>query len=600
MSEPLDWSGPAPRSPRFDDIYFSPADGLAEARAVFLHGCRLPEAWVGRDRFTVGELGFGTGLNILALIDLWRTARPSPKATLHIFSVEAFPISRDDAARALSAWPELADLAAPLLVDWPTGRRGFHRMDWPACGVILDLAILEVEAALSAWSGAADAWFLDGFAPSRNPEMWRSEVLNLVAARSAPGARASTFSVAGAVRRGLQDAGFLVERAPGFGRKKERLEARLPHAAPDAPNAPGHRTAAPSAPRVAVIGAGIAGAALARAFHRLGLEARIFDADGAGEGASGNPSALVTPRLDAGLGPGAELHAQAFARAVALYQQETPGALIAKGALQLATQPRDDNRFHKLANWDGFDPGALETMDRAAAAIALTETEVAQALRLRDGLVVEPAPILAAWLSGGYGRAAIDRLERRAGGWRLIDPAGALAAEADIVCLACGPTASNLAPGVRLRPVRGQANFTTAVAFTGAPAAFGGYAIPMRGGVLFGATHDRDDWGAEVRSEDDDRNLWALAQGRPALADRVRPAPRAARAALRAMSPDHMPLAGAVPGSPGLFVLSGFGGRGFTLAPLLAEAVAAEALGAPSPLPRALAKLLDPGRFGEF
>src|SRR6201999_4291942 len=136
----------------------------------------------------------------------------------------------------------------------------------------------------------------------RNPEMWRDEVLALVAARSRPGARAASFTVAGAVRRGLEAQGFHVERAPGFGRKKQRLEAHLPGATiPDLPS-----------PRVAILGAGIAGAALKRAFGRLGVVARVFDPGGIGAGASGNAAALVTPRLDAGFGRGAWLHAEAF------------------------------------------------------------------------------------------------------------------------------------------------------------------------------------------------------------------------------------------------------------------------------------------------
>jgi tRNA 5-methylaminomethyl-2-thiouridine biosynthesis bifunctional protein len=586
-AEPIDWTSDAPRSSRFGDIYFSPIDGLAETRAVFLRGCGLPEAWLGRRRFTVGELGFGTGLNILALIDLWRSARPSPQATLHVFSVEGFPISRADAARALAAWPELADSAEVLLSQWPGGRRGFHRVEWPDDGVSLDLAVMDVEAALCAWSGPADAWFLDGFAPSKNPQMWSPRVMALLAARSNPGARAATFSVAGAVRRGLQGAGFEIERAAGFGRKKERLEARF--GAPVA--APAHGSATP---KVAVIGGGIAGASLARAFRRLGQTVTIFD--GPGVAASGNASALVTPRLDAGLGPVAELYAQAFTRAVGLYRQETPGAVLTEGALQLAVQPRDGGRFEKISAWDGFDPGGVQTLNGSETAALLDEAQAPEALYLKDALVVEPAAILKAWSGDGAISAEIERIEALHHGWRLVGVGGALLMEADIVCLAAGPASTRLADGVPLRAVRGQVNAAPAQ-FSGAPAAFGGYAIPMRGGVLFGATHDRDDWGTEPRVQDDDRNRHALRQGRPVLADRLEGTTLKARASLRAMSPDHLPLAGAVPGQHGLFVLSGFGGRGFTLAPLLAEAVAAEALGAPSPLPRASIKLVDPARF---
>ncbi|MEI9965391.1 MAG: FAD-dependent oxidoreductase [Caulobacteraceae bacterium] len=171
-------------------------------------------------------------------------------------------------------------------------------MDLPGLHAVLDLAVMDVADALEAWDGRADAWFLDGFSPAKNPQMWSEAVLALVAARSAPGARAATFTVAGAVRRGLQAAGFTVSKQPGFGRKAERLEATLPGPAP--------RPAPPGT--VAIVGAGIAGAALARAFRAQGVEPMVFDARGAAAGASGNPAALVTPRLDAGGGPAARLH----------------------------------------------------------------------------------------------------------------------------------------------------------------------------------------------------------------------------------------------------------------------------------------------------
>jgi tRNA 5-methylaminomethyl-2-thiouridine biosynthesis bifunctional protein len=580
----VEWAGATPRSARYDDTYFSAEDGLAESRAVLLAGCGLPEAWAGRRHFTVGELGFGTGLNILALIALWRTARPYPEARLHIFSIEAYPIGQADAARAQACWPELADLAAPLLAHWPD-RRGWRRIEWPALGVILDLAIAEVGQALSGWIGRADAWFLDGFAPSRNPEMWRDEVLGLIAARSAPGARAASFTVAGAVRRGLEAQGFTVERAPGFGRKKQRLEARLPGKVVENPP-----------PRLAILGAGVAGAALHRAFSRLGVQARVFDAEGAGAGASGNPAALVTPRLDAGLGPIAELHAQAFARATELYRDETPNAAIAVGALQLETGPRDGARFDKIAAWENFAQTTLLRLDPASAAEMLSEVSAPGALAYDNALVVEPQAILSAWLGKAVEMARIDRLERHGGVWRLIDASGATIAEAEAVVLAMGHLAAALAPDLRLRPVRGQVSLAQ-YPFTGAPAAWGGYAVPTRDGLLFGATHGRGDAATEVRAEDHARNLGSLADGRPSLAARLADASLTGRAAIRAATPDHSPVAGPVAGLDGVFVLSGLGGRGFTLAPLLAEQVAAQALGLGGPLPQPLTQLIDPARF---
>lgn len=590
MSDGVDWTANGPRSRRFDDIYFSPDDGLAESRLVFLEGCGLPEAWRGRKRFVVGELGFGAGLNALALIDLWRRERLAG-GQLHLFSAEAFPLSREEAAEALAAWPELGEVASELLDGWPDGRCGFHRIELPRWGVIIDLAIQEVEPALRAWGGRADAWFLDGFAPSRNPGMWTPEVLSLVAARSAPGAQAATYTVAGAVRRGLEAAGFSLERRPGFGRKRERLEARL---AGDADQAISPSPAPPK--RVAIVGGGIAGAALARAFSALGVHPTLIEAAAPGAGASGNPAALVAPWLDASLGAAARLHAQAFARAVDLYRRETPEAVIARGALQLARRERDAARFAAVCAWDGFAPPALTSADSDAASLLLGEP-APEALILRDALTVEPLAVLADW-SGGADRieASVASIKRAASGWRLCAQDGSVITDADVVCVACSLASATLANLPPLRSVRGQASWADIEPRPHA-AAWGGYAIPTRTGVLFGTTHDRGDLDCAPRAEDDARNLRTLGEGRPRLAERLTGAALGSRAGTRATTPDHLPLAGAVAGSEGLFVLCGLGGRGFTLAPLLAEHIAAEALGAPSPLPADLAPLVAPDRF---
>jgi len=602
-ASPLVWRDDGmPQSALYGDVYFSSADGLAETRAVFLAGCDLPNAWTGRDHFTVAELGFGTGLNIAALLDLWRREKTAHSRRggqrLHIFSIEAHPITRDEAGRALAVWPELGEAAQVLLDHWPGVARGFHRIDLPGFDATFDLAVMDVEPALAAWDGAADAWFLDGFSPAVNPAMWREEILAAVAARSAPGARAATFTVAGAVRRGLATAGFQVDKRPGFGRKKERLEAVMP----------GTPDLAPRPRRLAVIGGGIAGAAMARAARAAcaegGLEVVVFD-DGQAP-ASGNPAALVTPALDAGGGRRAALPAQAFARAVALYadlETQQPGAIIARGALKLSVAPRDGERHAAVAAQDLFEPGAMVVVDAADAAARLGEP-APDALSMADALVVEPARIIAAW----RGEAVAARVERLAhedgahedGAWRLYDAQNRLLDTVDAVVLAGGADQARLWPAAPLRPVRGQASWTDHP--LSAPVAFGGYAIPTRGGMLFGATHDRDTFDTDARETDDRRNLEALAKGLPVLAARLAArladAPLQGRAAVRATTADHVALAGAVPDAPsGLFVLGGLGGRGFCLAPLLAEHLAARILALPSPLPRTLSALVEPARF---
>jgi len=572
LDSPLAWSEDGqPRSRLYGDLYFSAQDGLAESRAVFLEGCGLPDAWAGRRRFVVGELGFGTGLNILALIDLWRRTKP-PAGQLHIFSVEAHPISAQDAARALANWPELSEIAEILLARWPGRALGIHRVDLPELSASLDLAVMDVEPALAGWTGRADAWFLDGFAPALNPAMWRDEVLALVGRRSAPGARAATFTVAGQVRRGLTAAGYAVEKKPGFGRKRERLEARLP----------GAMAEAQAARRIAIVGAGVAGAAAARAARALGGEAVVIEAQAPGAGASGNPAALVTPRLDAGLGPPAQIFAQAFRRAVALYE-DMPNAIISRGVLQLGDQPRDAERFAKIASSNLFEPGTLEVL---AAPDAMAQ---------HAALVVEPQAILDAWVPEIV-HAAVHGLRREGGHWVLLDVDGREICRADAVIVAAAMGSLGLRPELPLRAVRGQASFVERFDDAPGAAAWGGYAIPTRTGLLFGATHDRDDAGTEIRPADHERNLATLAGARPQLAARLAGAPLDGRASIRATTPDRLPIAGAAP-AEGVFILTGFGSRGFSLAPLLAEHVAALALGAPSPLPAPLADLVDPDRF---
>lgn len=572
----------SPRSERFGDVYFSQQDGLAETRAVFLAGCGLPEAWAGRARFCVAELGFGTGLNIAALLDLWCRKGP-PDGHLSIFSVEGFPLTREEAARALSAWPELAGAAAALMDAWPGATPGFHRLDLPTFNATLDLAVGDVAWALSQWAGRADAWFLDGFAPSTNPEMWSEAVLDGIAVRSAPGARVATFTVAGAVRRGLAERGFAVDKRPGHGRKRERLEARLPgFAAPSGP------------PTVAVIGAGIAGASLARAFAALGVRATVLEAERPGAGASGFPSSLVTPRLDAGDAGIAALYAQALTRAAGLYAA-TPGAVIETGVLQLEQAPRDAGRFGKIAAQPIWGPGAMAVRDADACSASVGEPAGGGGLWMRDAMAIRPAPVLETWLdSAARVIATVETIEPTGDGWRLLDGGGGVILEAEAVVIAAGWGAAALAPRLTLAPVRGQADWVEGV---GAGAvAWGGYASPTGSGLLFGATHDRGETAGGPTEEATARNLATVAARLPALAARLAAAgPSRSRTAVRATTPDRLPLAGAA-GAEGLFILGGLGSRGFCAAPLLAEHVAALATGAPSPLPAALAARVAPLR----
>lgn len=217
---PVDWrDGTVPVSRRFDDPYYSLAGGLDETRHVFLAGNDLPGRFAPGLR--IAEAGFGTGLNFLVTLAAWRAAgAPAP---LLFTSFEAYPMAPADMARALAAFPQLSGLTAQMVgaLDRGPGPYEFG-------GATLRLVTGDVRATLPGWTGMADAWFLDGFSPAKNPQMWGAALMSEVARHTAPGGTAATYTAAGHVRRSLAEAGFDVARAPGYGRKRHMTRARLP------------------------------------------------------------------------------------------------------------------------------------------------------------------------------------------------------------------------------------------------------------------------------------------------------------------------------------------------------------------------------------
>lgn len=567
------------RARPFDDGYFSADDGLAETRGVFLRGCGLPGAWAGRGQFLVGELGFGTGLNALALWDLWRAHRP-PGAVLHMLTIEAMPMPRETAARALAAWPELADLAARLLARWPVRASGLQRLWFPEDGFCLTVAIGEAGAILPQLSLRADAWFLDGFAPARNPQMWTPEVLAQVARLSAPGARAATYSVAGAVRRGLAEAGFEVSRHPGHGRKRERLEARW-SGTPAPERAP--------ARDVLVLGGGIAGAAAAAAFVRRGHAVTLLDPDPCGGiKASGNPAALIMPRLDRGETREARFLRAAYVQAVRTLEAMGPDAFTACGVEERARPGSDPERIANLV----ADPPLPEDW--------LSPLPQGRLLH-RTGGTARPQDVRRALLAGVrvLDRAA-DRLARDAQGrWQALDGGGQPVASGDVCVVAAGPSVARLS-GLDL-PLEGRLGQVTLApgAAPDVPVSGSAYAMGFEAWVLAGATFDP--WPLEqppapVQAQDHLRNRNHLAEVAPEVAATLDMAAAWGRTAVRTCTRDRMPLAGPT-GPDGLFVLGGLGSRGFTTAFLCAEIVASQALDEPLPVERDLADAVAPLRF---
>jgi tRNA 5-methylaminomethyl-2-thiouridine biosynthesis bifunctional protein len=607
----------APVAAAFDDVYFSKSGGLAEAEAVFVAGAGLPEGWRGRDRFALCELGFGTGLNVLAACRAWKKTQ-SAHAQLHISTIEAFPLERADAARALAAFPEVAEFSARLLVQWPVRAFGPQRV-WLGPNISLTVWIGEVAGVLSGLTGAFDAWFLDGFAPARNPAMWSAEVFEQVRRLSAPGARLATFTVAGAVRRGLETVGFKVEKRTGFGGKRERLEARLTEVSGPSPAAQTATLPMPYAARhprrVAVVGGGIAGAACAEALTRRGAEVVVLDAAPAlGAGASGNPAGIVMPRIDRA-GALSEVFLAAYLYAVARYAVMGADVFAACGVLQ---KPRASDA-EAIEDLLSDPPLPSDWFARHAAG----------AVHGRAG-VLRPRAAVEQMLSGAkvLYESQVGALEQADdGGWLALAPDGRARVKADAVILACGAALSRFAPA-RFIPIelsRGQIEWGPGAAPAHAVTS-GSYVAPFDGGVLFGATFDgvnsaddaREDAGSRSRNVE---QLRALAPEIGASLDEAR---LDSRASVRAATPDRAPVVGLLPdaeawlatyaalahGAPidaagvapahqGVYVLGGLGARGLTLAPLMGERLASELCGEPQTLSRAALEAIHPARFLE-
>ena len=214
----IDWTGSVPVSRRFDDPYYSLESGLDESRHVFLAGNRLPERFF--PGFQIGELGFGTGLNCFVALKLWRDTGQMGK--LCFTSFEAYPMSARDRALALDSFPEVAEVALPIVQALADGNTLVELDD-----LRLEIITGDANLTLPNWDGRADAWFLDGFAPAKNPELWHDTLLQAVATHTASDGTFATYTAAGKIRRTLDQAGFDVERTPGFARKRHMSVGRL-------------------------------------------------------------------------------------------------------------------------------------------------------------------------------------------------------------------------------------------------------------------------------------------------------------------------------------------------------------------------------------
>lgn len=587
-----------PRSGVSGDVYFSVAGGIAETRHVFLGGIGAPNCWRAARTVRIGELGFGTGLNFLVAWHDW-AKEAAPDASLEYVAVEGYPPDAVTLARAFAPMAEVAREAEALIAAWPPRVPGLHRLLFDGGRVRLTLAFGEVGEMLASLNGKMDAWFLDGFAPAKNPDMWRSEVLAHVARLTKPGGRVASFTVAGDVRRGLEAVGFNVEKRPGFGHKRECLTAGLPgeEIAPDL--APGAR--------VAIVGAGIAGGAVARALSVRGFRPALID-PAPGQGASGNPAGLIAPRLPRQPTPQGRVMAASYPFAVRYYDRlAAEGAAVwlgERGAVALARTDDEDDRQRKAVAAFGLPDDVMAYLSAEDLSERLGYPVDRPGLWFPRAGTLSPPAVTKHLRDGPVRRETVLSIAENACGWSL-NFASARALDADALVLCAGTGALDLMAdrGWPMRANRGQLTYLAPSEGPSRSVTFGGYLtppVPLEGGSaghVLGATFARrdevpaDGW-ATLRDVDHAENLSGLAAHFPALADA---GIVGGRTALRATVRDYLPLAGGI--GPRAWMLGGLGSRGFLTAPLLAECVADLMTGAPAPLPPDLLSAVDPGRF---
>ena len=335
------------RSEQFGDIYFSPEDGLAETTHVFLNGNTLTQAWKEQSHFTIGETGFGTGLNILCAWQLFEETTSSDQH-LDLISVEKYPLKKDEIARALTPFKSHFGVKIEQLLDqYPLLVPGFHRL-WLSDRVTLTLIFDDAAKGFSQVTHPIDAWFLDGFAPAKNPDMWSPVLFQEMARLSHDQTSFATFTAAGAVKRGLQDVGFAVEKAVGFGRKRDMLIGRYTQS-----TKPQYKTLK----KVAIIGAGLAGAATAYCLKRHGVNVTVFEAkERIGQGSSSNQCALINPKLHADpAAPQTQMSASGYSFLLNTLKNIPDIDFQQIGNIHLAHTQQKQDRFKKFLstlNWD--------------------------------------------------------------------------------------------------------------------------------------------------------------------------------------------------------------------------------------------------------
>lgn len=650
----LEWNeSGTPVSDHFDDVYFSNVNGLEETRYVFLQSNHLPERWQTYEqrRFVIAETGFGTGLNFLAAWQAFAAfLRNNPGSVLkelHFISFEKFPVSREDLIKAHKAWPELSELSRELVEHYPIATPECHRIVLGNGAITLDLWFGDIKDCMPKVpvneKGLVDAWFLDGFAPSKNPEMWNQQLFDNMVKLGKKDCSCATFTAAGFVRRGLIDAGFEMKKVKGFGTKRDMLAGTMTAKVAQSNFKPWfYRESNEHVKNVAIIGGGIASAALAESLTRRGLNVSLYCQDTrAAQGASGNLQGAIYPLLNGDHSGVSRVFTPAFLFARQFINQAAQRFEFNHdwcGVTQLMWCDDATTKLNKILN-AGFNPELVHSLDA-------TQTNNTVGLNVDHPSIYYP---LGGWVCPAqltekifehlakhdnfqpFFETKIEQLE-----WCDLEHAWSLFSRDkqyvhDTVIIANGHQFSDFSQSsdLPLGKVKGQISHIASnseLEKLNSVLCYDGYMTPVspdNNRLCIGASYDRDNLNIHFDPIAQVENIEKLKKCIPnqTWTEHVDASDNQSRQGIRCVSRDHLPFVGNVgkleeikaiysdlpkkknqqvpnvSSHPNLYCLLGLGSRGLSTAPLMAEVLASQICQDPIPLPNDILELLHPSRM---
>ncbi|WP_440873834.1 bifunctional tRNA (5-methylaminomethyl-2-thiouridine)(34)-methyltransferase MnmD/FAD-dependent 5-carboxymethylaminomethyl-2-thiouridine(34) oxidoreductase MnmC [Thalassotalea sp. PLHSN55] len=645
----------SPFSQQFNDIYFDSHSGYAQSESVFIKGNKLKqrlEKLSPNDNLTIAETGFGSGLNFLLTLKVYLevfTEKPTQQwPSLCFISTEKFPMSKVDLAKSLEVLPELARLARLLISEYPKSCDENNSLHFFEQKVTLRLLFDDSTQALSQLKvgkqGLVDVWFLDGFSPARNPEMWSLPLFEQIARLSKPQASLSTFTVAGFVKRQLQQVGFRVERKGADGKKKE-MTCGLYQAPKQSGKGYQQRPLITKPQHVSIIGGGIASACAAYVLTQKGIKVTLYCKDfSVAQGASSNAIGALYPLLHQKADDISLFYEQAFWRAKQLYQSlDEQGFNYAHqwcGLLDIAYKEAIGKRHQQFSELNTWPHNLIHQISAEQASKVANISLNHGGLFMPHAGWIAPQELVKALFSGAEktGRLRIEtgikiksvtQVSKKANvrdAWQLHTDKGDFLASVLILAGGAESIPFDYINELPLTSVRGQVTSMKTnddIGKLNTVICHKGYLTPQyQNQHCIGATFEKNSFDTNATKADDEFNLTMLNKCLPDLVSWDENDISRAKARLRCMTPDHLPMVGAMPDIEAhkamyphlakdknwryheqapvinnLYVMTGFGARGFCSAPLAADILAADLCGTPYPVDNNMLFNLAPNRF---